>query len=136
MFDKSNSPPATDAIGTPPFRILSLDGGGAKGFYTLGVLAEIEAMTGRPIWQTFNLIFGTSTGAIIAALLARGESVASVKELYQEHVPTIMKGSNTKKRTLRALSFALLTRFSRTKWPTCLRPESVWSPRIGMTSNQ
>lgn len=27
------------------FRILSLDGGGAKGFYTLGVLAEVEAAT-------------------------------------------------------------------------------------------
>jgi uncharacterized protein len=26
-----------------PCRILSLDGGGAKGFYTLGVLREIEA---------------------------------------------------------------------------------------------
>ena len=25
-------------------RILSLDGGGAKGFYTLGVLAQVEAM--------------------------------------------------------------------------------------------
>jgi patatin-like phospholipase/acyl hydrolase len=26
------------------FRVLSLDGGGAKGFYTLGVLKEIEGM--------------------------------------------------------------------------------------------
>lgn len=30
------------------FRILSLDGGGAKGFYTLGVLKEIEALLGFP----------------------------------------------------------------------------------------
>lgn len=29
------------------FRILSLDGGGAKGFYTLGVLKEIEGMLKR-----------------------------------------------------------------------------------------
>ena len=27
-------------------RILSLDGGGAKGFYTLGVLKQLEAMLG------------------------------------------------------------------------------------------
>jgi patatin-like phospholipase/acyl hydrolase len=52
-----------------PFRVLSLDGGGAKGFYTLGVLAEIEAMLGKPLHSCFDLIFGTSTGAIIAALL-------------------------------------------------------------------
>jgi len=30
------------------FRILSLDGGGAKGFYTLGVLKEIEGMLKCP----------------------------------------------------------------------------------------
>jgi patatin-like phospholipase/acyl hydrolase len=46
-----------------PFRILSLDGGGAKGFYTLGVLKEIEALVQRPLHEAFGLIFGTSTGA-------------------------------------------------------------------------
>ena len=50
------------------YRILSLDGGGAKGFYTLGVLKETEAMVGRPLCEAFDLMFGTSTGAIIAAL--------------------------------------------------------------------
>ncbi len=82
-----------------PFRVLSLDGGGAKGFYTIGILAEIEAMTGRLICDSFDLIFGTSTGAIIAALLARGEKVETVRALYEQHVPTIMKASNTGKRT-------------------------------------
>ena len=48
---------------TPPCRILSLDGGGAKGFYTLGVLKELEAMLGEPLHTQFALIFGTSTGA-------------------------------------------------------------------------
>lgn len=72
------------------FRILSLDGGGAKGFYTLGILEEIEAMTKRPLCECFDLIFGTSTGAIIAALLARGESVSTVRSLYETHVVQIM----------------------------------------------
>jgi uncharacterized protein len=31
------------------FRVLALDGGGAKGFYTLGVLNEIEGMVGCPL---------------------------------------------------------------------------------------
>jgi uncharacterized protein len=56
-------------------RVLTLDGGGAKGFYTLGVLKEIEAMVGCPLHQKFDLVFGTSTGAIIASLIALGHSV-------------------------------------------------------------
>lgn len=78
-------------MSTKPCRILSLDGGGAKGFYTLGVLKEIEALAGRPLWQCFDLIFGTSTGGIIAALLALGRNVHEIRTLYEEHVPTIMR---------------------------------------------
>src|ERR1700694_3669630 len=72
-------------------RILSLDGGGAKGFYTLGVLKQVEALLGGPLYEHFDLIFGTSTGAIIAALLALGRSVTEINALYEEHVPTVMK---------------------------------------------
>src|SRR6185503_8235131 len=53
------------------FRILSLDGGGAKGIYTLGFLSRVEAMLkARPggadkkLCDHFDLIYGTSTGAI------------------------------------------------------------------------
>lgn len=74
-----------------PCRVLSLDGGGAKGFYTLGVLKEIEALVGRPLWQCFDLIFGTSTGSIIAALLALGYKVDQIHALYKSHVPSIMR---------------------------------------------
>src|SRR3984957_20200018 len=74
-----------------PCRILSLDGGGAKGFYSLGALREIEGMLKCPLHQKFDLIFGTSTGAIIAALLSLGKSVKDISELYEEHVPTVMK---------------------------------------------
>jgi patatin-like phospholipase/acyl hydrolase len=73
------------------FRVLSLDGGGAKGFYTLGVLREIEGLIKpAPIHERFDLIFGTSTGAIIAALLALGKSVDEIHGLYKTHVPDIM----------------------------------------------
>ncbi|MBW6494144.1 MAG: patatin-like phospholipase family protein [Burkholderiaceae bacterium] len=82
-------------------RILSLDGGGAKGFYTLGVLAEVEAMLPRPIHETFDLIFGTSTGSIIAALLATGRNVDEIHKLYCEHVPKIMRERKPRERTLR-----------------------------------
>lgn len=82
-------------------RILSLDGGGAKGFYTLGVLGEVEAMLPRPIHETFDLIFGTSTGSIIAALLATGRKVDEIHKLYCEHVPKIMRERKPHERTLR-----------------------------------
>lgn len=72
-------------------RILTLDGGGAKGFYSLGVLKQLEALLGGgPLSKQFDLIFGTSTGAIIAALLALGRPVESIKTLYENHVPHLM----------------------------------------------
>jgi predicted acylesterase/phospholipase RssA len=77
--------------GGAPCRVLALDGGGAKGFYTIGVLKELEALAGRPLCECFDLIFGTSTGAIIAALLALGHSVKDIHAQYKEHVPTIMR---------------------------------------------
>ncbi|MEZ5406313.1 MAG: patatin-like phospholipase family protein [Verrucomicrobiia bacterium] len=100
----NQSPVSTKAVA--PFRILSLDGGGAKGFYTLGILEEIEAMTEKRLYECFDLIYGTSTGAIIAALLARGEKATDVRSLYEKHVPDIMKGTNAKERSeaLRSLA--------------------------------
>ncbi len=71
-------------------RILSLDGGGAKGFYALGALADIEALVGDHLCKRFDLIFGTSTGAIIAALLGLSYSVADIKILYSDHVVKVM----------------------------------------------
>ncbi|MDE0178470.1 MAG: patatin-like phospholipase family protein [Gammaproteobacteria bacterium] len=105
-----NGEPAMTAA-APPFRILSLDGGGAKGFYTLGVLRELEAMVNRPLHTRFDLIFGTSTGAIIAGLLALGRSVDEIHALYKEHVPTIMRSRTASGRSA-ALAQLALTVFS------------------------
>lgn len=82
-------------------RILSLDGGGAKGFYSLGVLTEVEAMLPRLIHESFDLIFGTSTGSIIATLLATGKTVEEIHILYREHVPHIMQAKKLRERTRR-----------------------------------
>jgi len=88
-----------------PCMILSLDGGGAKGFYTLGVLRELEAILTRPIHEHFQLIYGTSTGSIIAALLGLGYSVNEIHELYKKHVPDIMNatGKSAKSKSLQEL---------------------------------
>src|ERR1700730_10849697 len=72
-------------------RILSLDGGGLRVFFSLEVLEKIEAMVrqrlGRPdavLADHFDLIAGTSTGAILGAFLAWGLSIAEIKILYRK----------------------------------------------------
>jgi predicted acylesterase/phospholipase RssA len=73
-----------------PKRILALDGGGLRGILTLSYLAEIESILsdrhGGPenfrLSHYFDLIAGTSTGAIIAAALALGMSVSEIAKKY------------------------------------------------------
>lgn len=109
--------PPTMALTTeyPPdglFRVLTLDGGGAKGFYTLGVLKELEAMLGCPLHKRFDLIYGTSTGAIIASLLALGHSVDEIHTLYKLHVPTVM-GKQPRAQRSQALAYLASTVFGK-----------------------
>jgi predicted acylesterase/phospholipase RssA len=73
-----------------PKRLLALDGGGIRGLITLGYLARIEEMLRRRYGKDdlvlsdyFDLIGGTSTGAIIATLLALGFPVGKILELYR-----------------------------------------------------
>lgn len=77
--------------GPGPKRILALDGGGVRGILTLGFLERIEqilrARHGNDpdfrLSDYFDMVAGTSTGAIIAAGLAMGFSVDKLKTLYQ-----------------------------------------------------
>jgi len=79
-------------------RILCLDGGGVRGLITLGILKRIEETLaprypGRPedfrLCHYFDLISGTSTGAILAAALALGLSVDEVRQHYSMMCPGI-----------------------------------------------
>lgn len=73
-------------------RVLCIDGGGMRGLYTVTYLASLArryAVTrGIPaldVGKGFNLIVGTSTGAIIACALAAGISLDKVARLYRQH---------------------------------------------------
>ena len=77
-------------------RILSIDGGGMRGLYTaayLSTLAQRYAVSrgeaALDIGKGFDLIVGTSTGAIIACALAAGVSLDRVSALYRERGPEI-----------------------------------------------
>ncbi len=82
-------PVAKKLLASGPQRILSLDGGGIRGAISLGYLEQIELILrsryNKPdlvLSDYFDLIGGTSTGAIIATLLALGKPVAEIKEKY------------------------------------------------------
>ena len=57
------------------FRILSIDGGGIRGIIPAKVLEELEVQIqketpGIKLYEYFDLICGTSTGAILAIAVA------------------------------------------------------------------
>ena len=75
-----------------PKKILSLDGGGIRGALTLGYLKKIEDILKAKhpenkdfrMSDYFDLIGGTSTGAIIAGLLSLGKTVDEITQLYMD----------------------------------------------------
>ncbi|HMB83999.1 MAG TPA: patatin-like phospholipase family protein [Terriglobales bacterium] len=82
MENNTSNPP------TRPMRLLSIDGGGLKGLIPAEALIAIEtqldALTGRslPLSDRFDLIGGTSTGAILAVGLALGLKAAELRDFY------------------------------------------------------
>src|SRR5258706_10385282 len=72
-----------------PFRILSLDGGGIRGFFSASLLSQFEQSSGKSVSDYFDLIVGTSTGAIIALGLASGLSATDILDFYRYHGPKI-----------------------------------------------
>jgi len=47
-------------------KVLAIDGGGIRGIIPALILSELRNCLGNELWQTFDLIAGTSTGGIIA----------------------------------------------------------------------
>ncbi|MCW2959549.1 MAG: Patatin [Solirubrobacterales bacterium] len=74
-------------------RVLSIDGGGIRGIIPAIVLAEIEARTGRPIAQLFDLVAGTSTGGILGCALTMPQPrpAAELVDLYRQRGPEIFR---------------------------------------------
>ncbi len=77
------------AANAQEFRILSIDGGGIKGVFPAAFLAELEKSLSEPIYRYFDLIAGTSTGAIVALGLGMGLKAAEITQFYKDHGPHI-----------------------------------------------
>lgn len=73
-----------------PKKILTCDGGGILGLMSVEILAKIEADLRAKLGKDenfvladyFDFVCGTSTGAIIAACVASGMSMAKVRDFY------------------------------------------------------
>ena len=76
---------------TDTFHILALDGGGTRGIYTAQLLAKIEQAFGTPIRTRFDLIVGTSTGAIIAGAAVSDIPMTDIVELFETETPYIFR---------------------------------------------
>ncbi|XP_067226735.1 calcium-independent phospholipase A2-gamma-like [Chanodichthys erythropterus] len=64
-------------------RVLSIDGGGTKGLVPLHVLKQLEAQTGKRVYQLFDYICGVSTGAVLAFMVGLARiSLDECEEMY------------------------------------------------------
>ncbi|PWW03838.1 patatin-like phospholipase [Hoeflea marina] len=84
----------TDTTPVPdrPYRVLCIDGGGMRGIYTAALLdkltnyyARLRNVEALDVGKGFDLIAGTSTGAILGCAAAIGRPMSSVVALYEEH---------------------------------------------------
>src|SRR5262245_19505965 len=95
--------------GTPK-RILALDGGGLRGILSLGLLQQVENILRERhqagdefrLSHYFDLIAGTSTGAIIAATLALGWKVEEIRQRYMSLGERVFTRSLMRQGVLRA----------------------------------
>ena len=74
------------------FRVLSIDGGGMRGIYSAAYLASLErafcaqrGVQNLDVGKAFQLIVGTSTGAIIGCGLAKGIPLDCIVALYKDN---------------------------------------------------
>jgi hypothetical protein len=87
--------------GPRPRKLLALDGGGIRGVLTLQVLIRMEDILREASGQGerfrlcnfFDYVGGTSTGAIIAAGLARGMSARELSDFYMKTGPAMFDKS-------------------------------------------
>ena len=73
------------------FKILSLDGGGVRGIFSARFLDLINKKLDIDIYNTFDLVVGTSTGSVVAAAIATKYNLSKLVEDYDRCAPKIFK---------------------------------------------
>jgi uncharacterized protein len=75
------------------YRILSLSGGGIRGIFQAVYLRSIAAELETPLRANFDLIAGTSTGAIIALGIASGLDINRIVDLFLKYGKDIFEST-------------------------------------------
>ena len=73
-------------------RVMSLAGGGFLGLYTAVVLEGLEARSTVPLARCFDLIAGTSIGAVLALGLAFEVPMSRLVRLFKERGAEVFSG--------------------------------------------
>ena len=73
-------------------KILCLSGGGVRGIAQLQVLKKLEEECGRPLHEEYDLVMGSSVGAINASIIASGcISMADLADRYDNMIKDVFK---------------------------------------------
>ncbi len=86
--------------------ILCLDGGGMRGILTIQLLKKLEEVAGMPCYQLFDMVAGTSTGAIIAGLIVTGHTAADIEKKYESLITEVFDHKLLHYRFLRPPAFS------------------------------
>jgi calcium-independent phospholipase A2-gamma len=125
--------------------VLTLDGGGARGLVSIEILKQLSKKCGnKPIHELFDFICGTSTGAVLAALIGVYKiSLHDCEKNYKMFLKDIFQ-----RNTARGLSNLLMTHswYDTKNWETRLKDamgdqliiqsaRDEATPRIAIVSN-
>ena len=141
------------------FKIISIDGGGIRGYVPLTLIQYIQSRTRRPIHDSFELFAGTSTGAIICSALTlsdtssiisnrRKYTASRVKKIYSKRASEIFPIFKTKghkkanwlfsynkpEHDNSGLNNILLEFFQDQKISSCLKP--IYIPTFDLINNK
>lgn len=110
-------------------RVLCLDGGGIRGMVLIQMLAEMEKILGKPIIECFDLVAGTSTGGILALVLANGKSMPDCRCLYFRLKDKVFVGN-------RPYDAELLESFLKTELGDTTTMADIKNPKVMVTATR
>jgi len=128
-----------ETIERNPFRILALSGGGYRGLFTASVLKHLEAAIGKPLYEHFDLVAGTSIGGITALMIAAEHSAAESVDFFMKNGSRVFQKNPRNFRRLRKAAYsnaglkALLQELFQNKTIADLRKIKLLVPTINFT---